>query len=574
MPRRKRPHRFEVIHLDPPPGIPATHHRALYTRLSDDDPESVSHAQQEARARAFADAHGLAITAIYRDWRTGFDPNRLAFKQLADDAHHGLHAGVLFDVPDRLYRGITGVAPVLALRQQLPAYRFDAASAAFNIDDTAVWAALSQHEVTQTRRRSIEQSRHRAALGELVQGRRPYWIERDPGTHRPVVVPERARAVLDAIDQYAAGVPIGQVARWMSAHAPAGGHTPHWSEQRLRRTFRHPALGGDLPFARTLVITERRAGELFVVGRGVRDDAVPLQVEPLLHRTELERAECEARGGCPRDTHVAMDTLDELIRANRRRQSGRPATVPHPLRRRVVCACGWRMTYQPRVYPSSAYRKRGPQSFGTLLCIRTTERGRSVVREYPRCPTWRLPTRRLWPLVQQQFIAAVRDPDRVIAEVEAAILQGTSAQARSQADEAAALDQLQAQLARLDDEEYELYRDWKAGDVSRAVYDRERARLDSARRGAEHAKRQLLDRRTILQRASGATASLRQGLVEAGRLDFDTLTLEQWTELFDALISDVVLDEQGNPRLRWRQAGPLPQALPVVSALETRAAAG
>src|SRR5262252_2092575 len=96
MPRSRKPHRHEVIYLPAADDVPLARQRAIYTRLSDDDPDSVSHAHQDDRAQDYARSHGYVVTAVYRDWRTGLDPDRLAFRQLVEDAHAGLHGGVIF----------------------------------------------------------------------------------------------------------------------------------------------------------------------------------------------------------------------------------------------------------------------------------------------------------------------------------------------------------------------------------------------------------------------------------------------------------------------------------------------
>jgi hypothetical protein len=137
----------------------------------------------------------------------------------------------------------------------------------------------------------------------------------------------------------------------------------------------------------------------------------------------------------------------------------------------------------------------------------------------------------------------------------------------TQAEDTATLARLGEQLAKIVDEETALYRDWRRGDVpSKAVYDNERSRLASERRALEEAKRQVLERRHILERAGSATASLREGLMEAAELDFEALTLEQWAALFDGLVGDVLIDEQGGPRF----AGEAPSALPALQPYATR----
>src|SRR4051794_19068257 len=93
VPRLKRPHKSDTSYFPCDPSIPIERQRAVYTRLSDrrDDPESISHDQQEKADRQYAESHGFVVTAVYRDWRTGFDPNRVGFRQLVADAHAGRH---------------------------------------------------------------------------------------------------------------------------------------------------------------------------------------------------------------------------------------------------------------------------------------------------------------------------------------------------------------------------------------------------------------------------------------------------------------------------------------------------
>ena len=297
---------------------------ALYTRLSDDDADSVSHAHQEHVARAWADQHGYTIVATYRDWRTGFDPNRLALAQFIEDAHAGKHGDVVVYDHYRFHRGVTGAYPVVMLHNQVPAYSFHAASGSYDVDHIGIWAGISGLEAATTRRRSTDQRRYRASLGQLVSGRWPYWLERDPASRLPRIVPHRAAALLEAIAQYANGARIRLVVAWLNEHAPPGGDARCWTSQRFRKALRNPALWGRLDYARQLPLTERRHGELVTVGYTANPDAVRLEVPPLIHRTELERSECRIAGGCERDFYPAADTLDTLITSNGGRAAGRP----------------------------------------------------------------------------------------------------------------------------------------------------------------------------------------------------------------------------------------------------------
>jgi hypothetical protein len=344
------------------------------------------------------------------------------------------------------------------------------------------------------------------------------------------------------------GTRIRLVVAWLNEHAPPGGKARCWTSQRFRKALRNPALWGRLDYARQLPMTERRNGELVTVGYTANPDAVRLEVPPLIHRTELERTECRIAGGCERDPYPAADTLDALIESNGGRAAGRPYLLPHPLRRRVVCVCSWRMVYAPN-------HSRGRElKSAMLVCGRTRARGNSVANDYPMCPTYRVAVGPIWEQVRAQFISAVHDPDRVIREIESAILAESAGHAVDLEDEATALDALTARLLEIDAAENRLYERWDAKQITSAIYEGQLARLERDRRDVEQTKRQILDRRRVLQRVARATTVLREMLNAAETLPLDAFTPAEWTTLFDALVADVVLDPDRRTKLRWRQS--------------------
>jgi len=189
-----------------------------------------------------------------------------------------------------------------------------------------------------------------------------------------------------------------------------------------------------------------------------------------------------------------------------------------------------------------------------LVCGRTRARGNSVANDYPMCPTYRVAVGLIWEQVRAQFISAVHDPDRVIREVESAILAESAGRAVDLKDEATALDALAARLLEIDAAENRLYERWDAKQITAAIYDGQLARLELDRRDAEQTKRQILDRRRVLQRVARGTTVLREMLNAAEALPLDEFTLAEWTTLFDALVADVVLDPDRRTKLRWRQS--------------------
>lgn len=572
MPRRKQPKPHEVIHLPCDPRVPFSERKALYTRLSDDDLDKISHTSQQhdirltfglsqslprpeleeafstgGLGRAGAD-RGYVIVAIYRDWQTGADPKRLGLRQLIKDAHAREHSGVLFRDDDRLFRGVVGGMPLAELHAELPEYTFEAALGVFSIDDFAIHAYMSGKERDKTRQRTMAGRRMRAAQGRAPHGKLPWWLRRDEETGTVVVVPERAHIMREAIARFAAGERMSRVVAAVNAQSA---DDDRWAGNRLRQAFRNPGLHGRLDYGRSLVITERRGDEVFVVGRKVNPKAVPFEVPPLMHHKEQERNACRLAGGCDLDDLVAWDTLDQMIRQRNLREHATTVTGPHPLRRRVVCPCGWRMAYMPKVY------KGQEKGYGYLRCIRDHGRGQSVVRDYPPCAVGWITTTVLWPRVQAAFIEAVNHPECVVHEVEAQLLAEVDLLIRR----AGSIDEMTSKLAELDDREDRLYGDFERKLVSETIYNRRRTRIEAERQEIAEVRRLLLDRQVMLDRFRVETQTLREALLEAQGLPFGELTLEQWTRLFDRIVHDVVLDEQGLPSFRWHSGESPPAGL-------------
>jgi hypothetical protein len=199
--------------------------------------------------------------------------------------------------------------------------------------------------------------------------------------------------------------------------------------------------------------------------------------------------------------------------------------------------------------------RRGEREYLYVACNKQTQLGRAVVDPNASvCGLGQQPVRVLWPMVQALFVQAVQQPDRLIAEAQAQILAEAAAEARSVAKEAQVMERMTEELNDLDAAENRLYKRLDSGLFSEAVYRTQTAEIASQRRQLEESKRQLLSRRLIVQKAEGATISLREGLRRAAELRFDDLSLEQWSELLGALVQDVVLDASGMPTLRWRRA--------------------
>ena len=181
-----------------------------------------------------------------------------------------------------------------------------------------------------------------------------------------------------------------------------------------------------------------------------------------------------------------------------------------------MCPCGWRMAFRQKLYKTRA------ADFGYLTCTRTKQRGVSVNGDYPDCPLKSgISTLKLWPVVRDMLIESIRDPDAVIAAVEADILAAAASEARTAAEDAHTLEHAALAIDELEEREETLYTDWKSGEISKNVYDRQRAAIQNKRLVHEEARRQVLDRQQILQTAAVTTAKLRVVLAQAASLPLE-----------------------------------------------------
>jgi len=566
VPRKKQPKEHEIVHLACDPSVPFELRKAEYTRLSDDDLDKISHGSQqhdirmtfgltqalppplheevvstEGLGQPGAD-RGYVIVAIYRDWDTGVNPKRIAMRQMAKDAHAREHSGVVFRDDDRLFRDVVGGMPMAELHRELPEYTFEVARGTFSIEDFAIHAWMTGKDREKIRQRTMAARRMRAAQGRAPHGKLPWWLFRDEQNGSVQLRPNHAAIIADAIRRFARGDRMGAVVDHVNSMTPA---EDVWSGGRLREVFRNPGLYGRLDYGRSDVVTEKRGDEIFVVGRRVNPKAVPFRVPPLIHEKEQDRNDCRLNGGCHMDDLVAFDTLDGLIKQRNLRDSGKTPTRPHPLRRRVVCPCGWRMAYMPKVY------KGVEKAYGYLRCIREHGKGQAVVKDYPPCAVGWVTTTVLWPKVQAKFIDAVQHPDCVVHEVEQQILLEVDELVRK----VGSIEEMTDKLAELKGRENRLYERYDLGRVSQEVYDEQRMIIDAQRREIAETRRLLLDRQVMLDQFANGTRNLRAALVEAQKLEFPEMTQEEWATLFDDLVQDVVLDLQGEPSLRWKSAG-------------------
>ena len=569
MPRRRKPHHHEVRYLTYDPATPFADQLALYLRLSDDDPDSVSIEHQEERGTSWAKRNGKTIVAIYVDWRTGRDPNRLAMHQLCEDAREKRHSGVVFWDDTRLHRGVFGAYPIVHLHSALPKYTFTGTAKPYDIGKIGYHAQQGLDELENTRRRSMEERRVRAANGEWVSGMKPYWLSRDPETKEPRIDAERAAAFMHALLMYAA--PTGSAAaacQWLTLNAPPAARrsAPRtWSNQRLVKALRNPALWGDLPYARGVDEVDHVDGIDIVRRRVENPEQVAFKVPPLIHKNRLERTECELAVGCERDLRPTGEDLEQLIRQRNGKHGGRPWSVSHPLRTiPLMCACGWRVRW-------TVQRSRGADSERVYLyvdCSKSMAKGRSLVNgegcsmhaipvgaQLPRAQGGGLKPKMqpLWPRVRAELIRLLQDPTALIEDQRQQVLAEQEVVARSVAEEANMLAEIDAKLEVLQQRQHRLYLDYSRDDIDQAHYRYEKAIIENERQSHEQRKRLLLTQRQIVQRADRAAEDLTHALARLSKIELDLLTDDQWMRLLPHLVEVVTLDLDGGFTIRWHR---------------------
>ncbi len=563
MPRRRRPHRHEVRLLPFDPSVPFSKQRALYCRLSNDDPNEVSIEHQIMAGQVHAEQRGETIVAIYIDYRTGFDPNRLALRQLIEHAHSRKHPGVIFYDHYRFHRGVTGAYPIVKLHMEVPEYTFEATRDGYDIAQIGIWAGISGMEAETTRRRSMEQRITRAQKGQWMAGMKPYWLDRDPQTLAAVVNTERAAAFLHALRLYAE--PTGSAresASYLTEHAPLDpkrGARKEWTSQRFRNLLRNPALWGELPYARGLDIKDRVDGEFIIRKRVENAKRVPFSVPALVHKSEVERAQCRLGGGCERDVYPSGTALDSLIKQRDGKHGGRPYEFDHPLRHTtVLCPCGWRVRWQ--------LRRTGDRSYLYVTCAARYATGRTLASRMAcalphlsvetggkRPQGGPLPRTGLWPVVKAKLIDALRDPVALAEEQRRQVLAEQVVEARSAAEEARLIEEMDQILAELNERENRLYERYDDKEISKAVYDTQTVKIGNQRRETEERKRSLLAQRLVVQRAEQAVRDLNQALAELGEIDPSRLSDEMWGRVLPDLVESIVLDASGEPSITWHR---------------------
>jgi hypothetical protein len=159
----------------------------------------------------------------------------------------------------------------------------------------------------------------------------------------------------------------------------------------------------------------------------------------------------------------------------------------------------------------------------------------------------------VWPRVKERLIEALHDPAGLAEQQRQQVLAEQDIEARSLAEEAALLDELDYTLGELDQRENRLYDRYDKKEISKNVYDTQTARIASERRDTEERKRQLLAQQLIVQRAEQAAQDLGRALEELGEIDVASFSDDEWASVLPDLVEAVVLDLDGEPSIRWHR---------------------
>jgi hypothetical protein len=294
-------------------------------------------------------------------------------------------------------------------------------------------------------------------------------------------------------------------------------------------------------------------GEMFGPGNAQLPAPPMLLFDRIVHMDD--------NGGQHGPFHPAGDTISTLIKQRDGKHGGRPYEIDHPLRRiAVLCACGWRVRWN--------MKRSGDLGYLYLACAARMAKGRTLTDGHEPCGMSSLPVataaRRpqgggtpsrigVWPRVRDCLVEALHDPVGLAEEQRRQVLAEQEVEARSLAEEARLLDELDQALAELDERENRLYDRYDRKEISKNVYATQTARIASARRETEERKRQLLAQQLIVQRAEQAAQDLSQALAELGDIDPASLSDDEWTCILPDLVEAVVLNLDGDPVIRWHR---------------------
>jgi hypothetical protein len=171
---------------------------------------------------------------------------------------------------------------------------------------------------------------------------------------------------------------------------------------------------------------------------------------------------------------------------------------------------------------------------------------------YPRCQVSGFSTLKLWPKVRDLFISGLRNPDAVLTDIQGQDTANAS-EFHSGFEEAAVerqlaliLTLLKVVVQRSDTYEREIV------DVRNNSYQLTPACLANNVENLQEHKPEGLAKHGRMPHSEPAALSLSETPSMSRReIGFDQLSLACWSQLLRTMVADIVLNEKGEPRLRW-----------------------
>jgi DNA invertase Pin-like site-specific DNA recombinase len=500
-------------------------------------------------------------------WDLGIDgmtPHRPGYRQILKWGYEGKYDVLVVFRSDRPMRSMSAGGPLEQMLMDMRKIQIASATDHFDPSFLAISAFTNRHEYEGITVRTTNGRLTRAKRNELMAGTLPYWLGRDPDNHG-ILIPERVAIIAELARRYANGEPTRDLARWMRAVAPvANTHKKHddaWSAERITNNLGHRALTGELPYSRAHYVKQRDPETTVVIRHRTwkdEEDTLIIQVPPVLHKTDTERAECE---GCEMDERPSFAAVRAAIDARRTAGtggSGRPAIHAHPLRNKVYCGvCKGMMAMQAHsMYIARSGEKRPyPVPHLYLRCLRSNgmglqaERAQELGKHKCRTPAL-LRARDVY-----EGVLALLKRQNLAEDIEAA----AERYARQAADTAetpsvmlAELRHLQERADELAVDEADLFR--MRGKMSahgheiasqRIVQEQEqtRTRISELEKAIDEAEREA--RNFDVEGAAELAEKLRS-------VPLESLSDDEWSEIVRGLVRRVVVDENNLPSVELK----------------------
>jgi hypothetical protein len=345
---------------------------------------------------------------------------------------------------------------------------------------------------------------------------------------------------------------------------PANAHKKHedsWSSERITNCLGHRALVGELPYSRARYVKQRDPETTVVIRhRTWKDDkdVLIIQVPPVLHRTDAERAECD---GCEMDERPSFSALRAAIDARRTAGgggAGRPAIIGHPLKNKVYCGvCNGMMAMSTHsMYIARSGEKRPfPIPHLYFRCLRSNgmglqaERAQDIGKHKCRTPA----------LLRAQDVydgvLALLKRQNLSADIEAAAERYEQQAAATAASPSVLL----AQLRHLQERAETLAADGKDAFNDRKMFSREAYALitEGIAREQEQVKTRIAELERAIEDAERESRDFNvEGATELAEklrsVPTALLSDDEWSDIVQGVVRRVVVDKDNLPSVQLK----------------------